>query len=273
MEYGRLKGIVPDDYAYPGEFMAFKKLESIPYVDVIFGAVLRWIAESNHRPTIHGDCYQVTEITNPHIYGLYRTALERLDMSETYPLYLDAQFNYNASAIGGSAPYIVVNSSIIQNFSDEEILAVLGHEIAHIKGKHLIYVNMANLIGALMQDIPMIGKGITVGFMLALTRWERMHEFTCDRAGCIAAGSVDAGINAMRNFLGVSEDFPGTHVEIDDLMQQSSEFDLSKENVVTAAFCGFQLINIDHPWTTDRIKELVEWKESGEFERLISKFR
>lgn len=272
VNYGRLKGLRVDDYRYPGEESAFRLLEKIPLLDELAGAYLKGIQETVSYPEIQGNCYRVTAKTAPRLHRLYTTALERLDMDQEYPLYVKADFDYNACAYGGNSPLIMLHSSIANWFTDDEILAVLGHELGHIKGKHTIYSCMIQHLRPLIRMIPSLGSALDAGFCLAMLQWYRMHEYSADRAGMIAAGCPDAGISVFSRFLGADAKLPDIHVTREDLLAQAAAFEQENENLVAKTYTGMILLGSSHPWNVLRARELHQWNASGEFDSLIRKY-
>lgn len=265
-EKGRL---CVEDYTYPGEENAFAVLKKIPVLDQVIAAYQKYVAHALVLPQIQGDYFRITEDTCPAIYAVYQKALERLDIEEEYPLFSKSCFEYNAYTLGGNAPCVVIHSSLLKNLAEDELLFVLGHELGHVKSGHLVYYEMARQLTVLAANIPAGGGVIfSTGLHLALTEWRRMHEFTADRAGAVAAGNIDASIRALGKLLGTSEKIPFVKFETEDLIRQNDSFEECNQDVVSRLFCIFQIMNSSHPWTISRIKELERWGESGEFEKV-----
>lgn len=261
------------DYEHPAEKSAFYALKRIPVLDKVVAAYLKFVSQWELMPEVQGDFYRVTRETAPELYELYLTALKRLDMEEEYPLYVKAEFDYNAHTSGGSAPFVVIHSSVLSDMADDEILFILGHELGHVKSGHVIYKVMAENINMLIAQIPMFGTMIfSAGLHLALMDWFRIHEYSADRAGAIAAGSVESGIRGLGKLLGISDSISGVKFEIEDLLRQNDQFEESNKDILSRIFCTMQIMNSSHPWTVTRIQELNGWKESGEYKRLTEQY-
>lgn len=271
MEYGALHGLKVRDYEYPGEDNAFALLKKVPFLDQAVSAYLKLNAQAGILPAIHGDCFRITEGTCPEVYRLYETALRRLDMPEAYPLYAKSEFEFNAFAMGGE-PFIVVHSSMLNNFRPEELQYVIGHELGHIKSGHVVYANMAMQLQALIAQVPVIGQEAAVGLYFALHQWYRMQECTADRAGVLAAGSVDAGIRALGRLMGTDERLPLIRFTEEDILRQNDAFEEASEDFVTKVICLAQVAHSSHPWTVTRVKRLREWEESGGFREVVGKY-
>lgn len=273
MEYDRLAGLCTEDYVYPGEDNAFAALKKIPVLDQIAAAYLKYISQIGYLPEIQGNCYCVTKETCPEVYAVYQKALQRLDFQEEYPLYVKSSFEYNAFTSGGSAPYIVIHSSILKNMSEEELLFILGHELGHVKSGHLIYYIIATQLNSIIANVPMAGSAVlSTGIHYALVKWQRMQELTADRAGAIAAGGTDSGISCLGKLLGTSEKIPFMKFSVDDLKKQNDRFEEGNEDIVSKIYSAIQIMNSTHPWTVSRIKELDEWKSTGGYEEIILRY-
>lgn len=259
------------DYEHPKEKSAFYILKKIPVLDKVVGLYLQYLTQFTQMAEVQGDYFRVTEETAPQLYRVYQTALSRLNINEEYPFFVKADFEYNAYTSGGNAPYLVVHSSIVKNMTEKELLFVIGHELGHVKSGHVIYKMMAEQINQLITGIPVAGNLIvSTGLHYALMDWYRMHEYSADRAGAVAAGEVDEGIMSLGKLLGISEKMQNVHFTADMLLQQNTAFEEGNKNIVNKIFSTVQMMNSTHPWTVCRIRELKEWEKSGEFQSLVS---
>lgn len=273
MEYELLYDLRVEDYEFPGEKNAFALLKKVPVLDQLIGVYLNYMDQIMVVPEAQGDYYRVTKETCPEIYRIYQTALNRLCIAEEYPLFIKADFEYNAYVIGGKSPYVVIHSSIVKNMTDGELLFVLGHELGHVKSGHLIYSMMADQLETLLANSPALGSLVlSTGLHYLLMDWKRMHEFTADRAGVIAAGDIECSIETLGKFLGTSENIPEVHFSVKDLMKQNDTFEAYNQDILGKLFCAYQIMESTHPWTVSRIKELDRWKQSGQYEAFLGKY-
>ena len=80
----------------------------------------------------------------PTVYRLLREACGILDVSEP-ELYIRYSEKYNAFTSGVNRTFIVLHSSLVEDFTDEELLFVIGHEIGHIKCGHVLYTMLGQM--------------------------------------------------------------------------------------------------------------------------------
>jgi beta-barrel assembly-enhancing protease len=114
----------------------------------------------------------------------------------------------NAFAVPGG--YVYVNSGLLTRLdSDDELGAVLGHEIAHVHAHHLArqqeatqLMNYATLLGALLSVVqPAIGAVATAANAAVQLRYSREFEQEADYMGTRYARTAGYDGRAMLDFL------------------------------------------------------------------------
>ncbi|MEM3017710.1 MAG: M48 family metallopeptidase [Candidatus Bathyarchaeia archaeon] len=103
-----------------------------------------------------------------------------------------------------SSAVIMVDKQLAEQLSESEMRALLGHEMGHIKSRHLMYHSVAELLErgvAFSGSLAGIGV-ISLPLRLALLSWHRESEFSADRAGLIAAGSLDSAVSMFMKVVG-----------------------------------------------------------------------
>lgn len=265
-------GLKSPDYEHPSDRAALAALKSIPLLDKVMGVFLDLSIKSGMYIKDKGDGMRVTRETYPRLYDLYETAVQRLNMKVEPKLYLSFQYEYNAYATGVNEPYIVAHSSCIRDSTDEEILYLLGHELGHINSGHVLYHNLANVLG---QNLTGVFQGlaplVSTGLMFSLYDWQRKSELTADRAGAIAAGGVDGGIGFSIRTMGKGSCDRYIDFSLENILEQYQEFDLSREGVLGKLIYMMETAYSTHPWTIARIKALTDWKETEQYRELMAK--
>lgn len=271
MAYERLKGLLVEDYQYPGDDVAYVALKKIPLMEQLVSLFLKFFVEIDLLPEVRGDYFRATKETCPGLHRIYRTALDRLDMPEEYPLYIKSDFEYNAMAVGGKSPFLILHSSMAQNLNEPELLGVLGHELGHLKGGHTVYYNMTLYLSQLLHLLP-AGQFLSVGAWGALMNWQRLQEFSADRAGALAAGSVEAQISVLERLMGTDDAYFDIHFDLEDLLAQKVSFEAEQSDMLGKLIYMMQTFEQSHPWTVLRIQALHDWKTSREFDAVLKKY-
>jgi Zn-dependent protease with chaperone function len=89
-------------------------------------------------------------------------------------------------AAGPNHPYIVLMSGVVGLMDDEELAALIAHEVGHIKAGHLLYKSMTSAVdffGGVASDFSLgFSKFVMTPLRVGLLTWNRWSELTADRA-------------------------------------------------------------------------------------------
>lgn len=265
-------GLKSSDYEHPSDRAALAALKSIPVVDKLLAVYLDFSIKSNMYVQDKGDGFRVTGETYPRLYDLYETALGRLNMQKEPKLLIKYDYEYNAYATGINEPYVMLHSSFVNDASDEELLYIIGHELGHINSGHVLYHNLAAILG---NELTGIFKGfaplISVGLMYSLYDWQRKSELTADRAGTIAAGGTENAIKGLSRLMGQTGGNPYVNFSTENMLAQYEDFDLSRDSVVGKLIYTVQTLPQGHPWSIMRIKALTDWAETEQYRTVLSR--
>jgi len=108
------------------------------------------IAASRARP--------VTEAELPQVYGIARRLAMQMDIPEPRIFVIDSP-QPNAFATGRSPRHaaVAVTTGILQTLDNEELEAVLGHELAHVQNRDILIGSIAAMIGAALSIVARMG--------------------------------------------------------------------------------------------------------------------
>lgn len=253
-------------------FAELKKNETLGLVLTVMGnthAGLTSIAEVPDRSFI------VTKETFPRLHNLYQEAYNKLELDREYNLFCTMDYGRNVKTLGtDDGCIIVIGSTCLEDFSDAQILALLGRELGHIKFKHIKYLRAFELIDYVISFLPSIlsqfaeaaavsaAKGLLLDWLLAA-------EYSAERAGAFVAGDILPVIqnNLMISGLETSAecvDFE-SYTQI-DLPQNLNNFDRATKLLMTNTLRDFPI-----PFVIPRIKELVAWGASEKCKEIFPK--
>ena len=161
------------------------------------------LASSRARP--------VTEAELPQVYGIVRRLSMQMNIPEPSIHVIDSP-QPNAFATGRSPRHaaVAVTTGILQTLNNEELEAVLGHELAHVQNRDILIGSVAAMIGAAIAVIarmsfwfgggdnrnnPLAAIGAIISLILApllamLIQFaiSRTREFQADRSGAEITG-------------------------------------------------------------------------------------
>src|SRR5262249_5047353 len=102
---------------------------------------------------------------------------------------------------GVSRPFIVLTSEIVEAFNNEELLFVIGHELGHIKCRHILYQMVGRMLLPLLEAAGSVtlgmGKLASVGLVSGFYEWLRQAEFSGDRAGLLVCQDARVACTAI----------------------------------------------------------------------------
>ena len=94
----------------------------------------------------------------------------------------------NAFTFGrDDGPILVITAAALSVLNEMEVSALVGHELGHVKSKHLLYHTLAESLGAGTQLLASFyGAGlVAVPIRMLLLSWHRESEISADRAALL----------------------------------------------------------------------------------------
>lgn len=264
-----LHGLEHSQYEHPFDKKALESLEGIPFL----GKACKWVT-SNFVERIYnvqytGSHLKVTKDSHPNIYKYLEEACRILDMKKIPDLYISWDYGINACTIGAENPIIILNSGLIDLCKDDEIMFIIGHECGHIKSNHMLYHMMAGIINTIIDSIPG-GTLLAGGIQYALYYWNRMSEFTADRAGLLCCQNQDAMIRSFIKMAGLPiSEYDNIHPET--FIRQARDFKMLDYDGMNKLVKFFSIADDSHPWTVMRAAELLRWMDNGEYDRFVTR--
>ena len=181
-----LTGIDPRTWEHPSDRAALTLLLQVPGLAELLKFVggltsdrslrLRWLAHS-----VKSNTRQI-----PQAAAAVAEACRVLDVSSVPEVFVAAGGDFNARVIGFETPFLVVGAGLFETLSSEELLAVVGHEIGHLKAGHTVYRTALWILTQLSLQAAQGGDLVRLPVLAALKDWERKSELSCDRAGLLA---------------------------------------------------------------------------------------
>ena len=134
-----------DQYIHPADKKALAALRAIPGIDSALKKLLAVTGESAIRVIFTASAVKVTPQQCPDLHAKLQIACTTLgvDMPD---LFVQQNPVVNAFTGGVEHPVIVLYSSLLERLTDEEVLAVVAHEVGHIHSEHVLYLTAARLI-------------------------------------------------------------------------------------------------------------------------------
>lgn len=258
------------EYEHPVDRTALTYLSKLPGFDKATNFFINWGYVKWHLIDLRGSNFRVTEQSCPELYKQVRDIADILDVRDFPEIYTQWGYFINAYTTGYKADTLLtIYSGAVDLLSKEQLDYIIGHELGHIKSKHVLYHVMADMLANWASQFP-IASDLIMPLRIGLAYWNRMSEFTADRAGLLACQNPDAAIETVIKMAGVPQKYFAS-VSREAFLEQAKEF----EYLLTGAESVIKNISVldnTHPWTVLRAAELIKWIESGEYERVLNRF-
>ncbi|QIR35776.1 M48 family metallopeptidase [Tolypothrix sp. PCC 7910] len=267
-----LHGLHPASYQHPFDRKALAALQKMPGLPLLLKKINEYGIDRLLRLQTLGNEFRVNPRNFPKLHNALVETCQILD--EPLPdLYLYRGTGHiNTYAVGVEKPLIGVNLETLEWLEEEELLFVLGHEIARIKGKYLTYQQLAVVMPFLKNAISTTTLGFgglaANGLEVALYNWIVMAKLTADRAGLLACQDIDVAIASLMKLGGLPGEYLTPEVT-QDFMQQAREFQFQELDGLDQVTKIFSFMEYRIPWHVMRASELLKWVETGEYSQWL----
>ncbi len=259
-----LPQISPVAWEHPTDRAALNALRKIPGFDSMLRKVVGMFAERNFRMLFKASAIKVGPNQYRDIHAMLEEVCTTLD-TDVPELFISQTPIVNAGAFGMDDPFVILNSSLIEISSPDEIKAVLGHEVGHIMSDHALYRTMLYILLQLLQArSPLIGSAM-LPILLALLEWSRKAEVSCDRAGLLAVQDMDASLGLLANMAGGMRG--RDDINLQAFVDQSDEY--RDSTGLDAYFKTMATLGQTHPFAVVRVAELRNWVDEGIYDEIL----
>jgi Zn-dependent protease with chaperone function len=241
-------------YAYVSDRTTRSAFTKLKPVELAVTAAVR-IFKAAGKSQLLGNAVRVGPNQFPRVHKLVQQCADTLGITPP-TLYITNSPVMNAMTFGtNDDSFIIVHSALVDYFTDEELLSVIGHEAGHIHNSHVVYLTA---LYYLRNMASIFLKWIVYPAELALSGWMRRAEITCDRAGLLCCKDVDVSRRALAKLALGSSKLHG-ELNVDAFADQYEE---SKDSVGRYAE-----ITASHPWIAKRLKALKVFGETELYRR------
>jgi Zn-dependent protease with chaperone function len=265
-----LIGLKADEFRHPLDLEATNTLKQLPGLDLIVRQLLGQLGEQFFMLENLASSVQVGENQLPHLHQLLLDACKTLDL-EVPQLYVRQHPMPNAYtfAMRGKQPFVVMHTSLIDLLTDEEVKAVIAHELGHLKCEHGVYLTLANLIVLAAGQISPLGTILAQGLQTQMLEWLRCAEFTCDRAALLATQDPRVVASVLMKLAGGSPTL-APKLNVDAFLAQARAYDDLSSTELGEMLKQAQTAQLSHPVPVLRAKEIDRWASSKNYESLLA---
>ncbi|MDK1474378.1 M48 family metallopeptidase [Streptomyces sp. 549] len=266
-ERRRFPDISSRAYEHPADRSALVALRKLTGFDTVFKTLSGLLPERSLRLLFLSDSVRVSDQQFVHLHLMLKDACEILDLPAVPPMYVTQDPLPNAMCIGMDKPIIVVTTGLVELLDEEEMRAVVGHEVGHALSGHSVYRTILLFLTTIALKVAWIplGNVAIMALVTALREWFRKSELSADRAGLLVGQDLQASMRGLMKLAG------GNHLHemnVDAFLAQAEEYEAGGD-MRDSVLKILSILPRSHPFTTVRAAELKKWSESRDFQRLM----
>ncbi|MFH8368959.1 M48 family metallopeptidase [Streptomyces sp. NPDC018031] len=263
----RFPGISSRAYEHPADRSALVALRKLSGFDTVFKALSGLLPERSLRLLYLSDSVRVSDRQFAHLNDMLRDACYILDLEKVPAMYVTQNPQPNAMCIGLDGPIIVVTTGLVELLDEEEMRAVIGHEVGHALSGHAVYRTVLLFLTDFALKVAWIplGNVAVMALVTALREWFRKSELSADRAGLLVGQDLQASMRGLMKLAG------GHHLHemnVDAFLEQADEY----EEAGDLRDSVLKIMNVlprSHPFTTVRAAELRKWAAGRDHQRIM----
>jgi Zn-dependent protease with chaperone function len=262
-----LTGISSRAWEHPADRGALTALRELRGFDDVVKAFFGMWNERGFRLQFLAGAIRVDHRQYPRIYQRFAEAATTLDVAELPELYVSQDPIVNGSAIGMDRPFIVITTAAVEKLDDEEMRAMLGHEIGHVRSGHAVYRTIMMILtrwAASLSWLP-VGALALRTILAAMFEWWRKAELSADRAGLLAGQDPAASLRLLMKLAGGGD---LSQIDTAAFLEQAAEYESGGDLRDSIHKIGMTAWST-HPVPVARAAELRRWIDSGEYARIL----
>jgi Zn-dependent protease with chaperone function len=264
----RYEQISSKAYEHPADRAATSALHAVPLLDTVIKRLTDLGHERRVRQMVMGSAIVIGPDQVPTVWESYVHCATVLDLETVPQLFVINDPSVNAMTIGAKTPIVVVNSSLVGSYRPNEVQTVLAHELGHVLSEHSYYTTALIMLQQFIQGA--LPKSLVVGLpvramYLALLEWSRAAELSSDRAAALVMDDPLEPCRVLMRLAGGA--LPGMSFEA--FLAQATAYE-NEDDLFSRHSRFWMELNLTHPMAVRRVKELMKWVQSGEYDRIRS---
>jgi Zn-dependent protease with chaperone function len=266
-----LPDIAPVSWEHPADRAALQAMRAVPGFDEVVRKIIAILGgERGIRLIFQGNAVRVTPKQYPRAHQILIEAVTTFGWPKAPETFVSQTPVFNAGAYGVDDPFIVLHSAALELLDDEELRALISHELGHVMSGHALYHTIAAILFMVsLSALPFLAGIALLPIKLAVLEWSRKSELSADRAGLLGSQNVMA---SQQLFMKMAGGYRGAleagQMDLNEFMIQANEYAGTNE--------GFDIIykilntlGLTHPMNTVRAAEMQKWVASGDYERIL----
>jgi Zn-dependent protease with chaperone function len=267
-------GLSAAAFQHGSDVQATENLQKIPFLPFLLKKLSGSLFERQMR--LMNIAYNVR--LGPHqgkaLYDKFVKAATILDLPDLPEIYINSQYTMNATAFGLEKYQITLYAGLVDFLNEAELMAVIGHELGHVKCQHMLYKTMVYIlryfgVGVLTDLLPAgTGTLASISLQLAILNWERMAELSCDRAALLVVQDPQVVASAVSKLAGGSKNVL-PEINLEAILEQAEDYHDTDLNLMEQIFKVNMMLRQTHPFPIVRAKEIIDWGASDHYRDIL----
>lgn len=217
--------------------------------------VFAYFLNRSHHNRLISSAHPVTPQSDPQLSNLVQDCAQRLK-ARSFRTFIAPGKALNAYTFGLSQPQVVVvYAGVVRMMDADELRFIIGHELGHVRLGHT-WLN--SLLGG-MAGIPSpYLAAVLLHFVFRW--WNRLCEYSADRAGLLACGKLEKAASALIKLEGGASaalTAEGWQRAIRRIEAEDDHLDSNLREMLST-----------HPMTIRRLETLQAFAKSRKYQRL-----
>ena len=264
-----------EDYTYERENEACYELDKYLTCKDSMIRFYRKILQDSQKPDLLGKTVECNEKQFPNVYKTIKQISYILNIAVPR-VYVYEDVYYKAEVDGYDEPWIIISSKIIEDYTREELLFVLGKILASIKNEHYKYeATVKGLYESTkyIDRIPLISlansfniiDGYKMNLEPKINCYRRCGHFSTDACGFLICGSFKAAVSAiLKDILNNSKLV--SEVDLRDYMKKVNEI-----KSMSGKMIDYSKLDEAVPYGPYRVLNLLRFSTTERFSNSILK--
>jgi Zn-dependent protease with chaperone function len=272
-----LPHLTSESFQHPSDLKATEVLQGTPVLPQIVKFLAGGLRETAWHLYHLSQCIRLGPAQGRALFLHYTRAAEILSLPELPELYISPEQTVNAYALGVKRPAVVITRGLVECMTMPEIMAVLAHELGHVKCRHMTYKTIASLMAkygtiGIAELIPVVGAAAFMAIQAPLHHWSRMAELSCDRAALLVVQDP----KLVATMLAKLGSWPRTLGEVDfeSLRQQTEEYERLDDDALAAFVKVIAMLEggifLTHPLPINRVHAILQWSKSPQYKNIMT---
>ena len=242
------------DYSYILDRQTRATFDSAKPIELAIASAVR-VFKEREKGNLLGNAVKVSDRQFSRIHNIAKECAETLGIVPPQ-VYIVNSPTLNAGTYGtNEESFIVVHSALVDQYTDEELRFVLGHECGHIHNSHVVYLTTLHFLHLVARAY--LGA-LVMPAMIPLMAWSRRAEITCDRAGMLCSKDGHVAARALTKLVVGSKKLY-EEFNLDAFLEQYEE---GKEGIGR-----YMEALASHPFLPKRVLAMRVFAESGLYKK------